>query len=163
MTSTATEFELYGYWRTSATFRVRVAIAPKGPRAEERFVNVDAGEHRSEAFLRINPMGAIPALVQAGHPPLTQSMAILAAALTGCGTPPHSLYLSLRHPSAQGRYEVQMEPPAAPRPSSRFTRGRSSGVRPTARPFATPASPWTAGCLRMGMGCPSGCRHDLRW
>lgn len=71
------EFELYGYWRTSATYRVRVALALKGIPVQERFVNVDAGEHRSEAFLRINPMGALPAFVQAGHPPITQSMAIL--------------------------------------------------------------------------------------
>jgi hypothetical protein len=41
------------------------------------------------------------------------AIATLAAALTACGTPPHDLDLSLRHPSAQGRYVVQMEPPAA--------------------------------------------------
>lgn len=41
------------------------------------------------------------------------SMAVLAAALTACGTPPRDLDLSLRHPSAQGRYVVQMEPPVA--------------------------------------------------
>jgi len=41
------------------------------------------------------------------------SMVALAAALTACGTPPKDLDLSLRHPSAQGRYMVQMEPPAA--------------------------------------------------
>jgi hypothetical protein len=41
------------------------------------------------------------------------SVTVLAAALTACGTPPKDLDLSLRHPSAQGRYVVQMEPPAA--------------------------------------------------
>lgn len=41
------------------------------------------------------------------------SLALLTAALTACGTPPKELDLSLRHPSAQGRYVVQMEPPAA--------------------------------------------------
>ena len=40
--------------------------------------------------------------------------AMLAAALTACATPPQELDLSLRHPSAQGRYMVQIEPPAAP-------------------------------------------------
>lgn len=68
---------LYAYWRTSATYRVRVALGLKGLVATERFVDVDAGEHRSAAYLDINPLGAVPALVVAGHPPLTQSLAIL--------------------------------------------------------------------------------------
>ena len=41
------------------------------------------------------------------------SLALLTTALTACATPPTDLDLSLRHPSAQGRYVVQMEPPAA--------------------------------------------------
>lgn len=69
--------ELFAYWRTSAAFRVRVALELKGLAATERYVDVDAGEHRSEAYLKINPLGAVPALVQPGHPPLTQSLAIL--------------------------------------------------------------------------------------
>jgi maleylacetoacetate isomerase len=70
-------FELYAFWRTSATFRVRVALSLKGLAAHEHFVNIDAGEHRAPAFLEINPLGAIPALVQPGQPPMTQSIAIL--------------------------------------------------------------------------------------
>ena len=38
--------------------------------------------------------------------------ALLTTALTACGSPPKDLDLSLRHASAQGRYVVQMEPPA---------------------------------------------------
>jgi hypothetical protein len=41
------------------------------------------------------------------------TMAIVAAALTACAAPPADLDLSLRHPSALGRYVVQIEPPAA--------------------------------------------------
>ena len=70
-------FELYAYWRTSATYRVRVALNLKGLKANERIVNIDAGEQRDEEFLKINPLGAIPALVEIGHAPLTQSLAIL--------------------------------------------------------------------------------------
>ena len=74
-------FELFSFWRTSATYRVRVAFNLKGVQPQEHNVNLDAGEQRSEAFLKINPMGAIPALVDRdpGQPPtpLTQSLAIL--------------------------------------------------------------------------------------
>jgi len=73
----AAPLQLFAYWRTSATFRVRVALHLKGLAATERFIDVDAGEHRSEAYLRINPLGAVPALVEGGQPPLTQSLAIL--------------------------------------------------------------------------------------
>ncbi|KQN67741.1 MULTISPECIES: maleylacetoacetate isomerase [unclassified Duganella] len=75
--TTPTTFELYAYWRTSATYRVRVALNLKGLTANERIVNIDAGEQRDEKFLKINPLGAIPALVEIGHAPLTQSLAIL--------------------------------------------------------------------------------------
>jgi maleylacetoacetate isomerase len=71
------KFELYGFWRTSATYRVRVALNLKGLHAREHFINIDEGEQRSDAFLKINPLGGLPVLVQAGHPPLTQSLAIL--------------------------------------------------------------------------------------
>jgi maleylacetoacetate isomerase/maleylpyruvate isomerase len=73
-------FELFAFWRTSATYRVRVALNLKGLAAEERFVNIDAGEHRSPAFLQINPLGGIPALIDRetpAAPPITQSLAIL--------------------------------------------------------------------------------------
>lgn len=74
-------FELFSFWRTSATYRVRVGFNLKGVQPEEHYVNLDAGEQRSEVFLKINPLGAVPALVdrEAGQStiPLTQSLAIL--------------------------------------------------------------------------------------
>lgn len=77
----APRFELFSFWRTSATYRVRVAFNLKGVQPQEHNVNLDAGEHRSASFLKINPMGAIPALVDHGpgqsRTPLTQSLAIL--------------------------------------------------------------------------------------
>ena len=80
MTDTA-RFEIFSFWRTSATYRVRVAFNLKGVQPQERNVNLDTGEQRSEAYLKINPMGAIPALVDhdpgQSATPLTQSLAIV--------------------------------------------------------------------------------------
>ena len=74
-------FELYSYWRTAATYRVRVALNLKGLSALEHNINLDAGEQRGPDFLKINPLGAIPALIDrdpsASHAPITQSLAIL--------------------------------------------------------------------------------------
>ena len=74
-------FELFSFWRTSSTYRVRVAFNLKGVPRQERNVNLDTGEQRSDAFLKINPLAAIPALIdhEAGEAaaPLTQSLAIL--------------------------------------------------------------------------------------
>jgi maleylacetoacetate isomerase/maleylpyruvate isomerase len=74
-------FELFSYWRTSATYRVRVAFNLKGVQPDEHNVNLEAGEQRSAAFLAINPLGAIPALIERSggktYEPLTQSLAIL--------------------------------------------------------------------------------------
>jgi maleylacetoacetate isomerase len=73
-------FELFGFWRSSATYRIRVALKLKGLAATERFVNLDAGEQRSEAFLKLNPQGGLPVLIDHGADKpaaLTQSLAIL--------------------------------------------------------------------------------------
>ena len=74
-------FELFSYWRTSATYRVRVAFNLKGVKPRETNVDIDAGEQHGDAFRRINPLGGIPALIDhadgASHVPLTQSLAIL--------------------------------------------------------------------------------------
>ena len=85
-------FELFSYWRTSATYRVRVALNLKGIAADEHDVNLDQGGQRSEAFLAINPLGAIPALrdreAAPGTAALTQSLAILEFLDESYPTPP---------------------------------------------------------------------------
>ena len=74
-------FTLYAFWRTSATYRVRVAFHLKGVQPQEHNINMDAGEQRGADFLKLNPMAAIPVLVdqRPGQPrgPLSQSLAIL--------------------------------------------------------------------------------------
>jgi maleylacetoacetate isomerase len=76
MSNTA-NFELYGFWRTASTHRVRIGLNLKGLSVQERQVNLDKGEHKSPEFLAINPLAAIPVLVEEGYSPLTQSIAIL--------------------------------------------------------------------------------------
>jgi maleylacetoacetate isomerase len=71
------DYELYGFWRSSATYRIRVAMALKGLHAKEHPINLESGEQRNPAFLAVNPQGAVPALIVPGHPPITQSLAIL--------------------------------------------------------------------------------------
>ena len=70
-------FQLYGFWRSSATFRVRVALALKGLTAHETEIDLEKGEQFEPQFLAVNPQGALPALIEPGHAPLTQSVAIL--------------------------------------------------------------------------------------
>lgn len=114
----APTYELYAYWRTSATYRVRVALALKGLPATERFVDLDAGEQRSEAFLRINPLGAIPALVEPGYPPITQSLAILEFLEEAAPEPPllpRDLHGRARVRSLAGMLASDTHPLIAPR------------------------------------------------
>ena len=70
--------QLYGFWRSLAAYRVRAALHLKGVSFEEISVNLLAGEQHDPAYLKINPQGAVPALVVEGlNRPLFQSMAIL--------------------------------------------------------------------------------------
>jgi maleylacetoacetate isomerase/maleylpyruvate isomerase len=68
---------LYGFWRSMAAYRVRVALALKGLAAQEFPIDLDAGEQFAPDFLAVNPESAVPALIEPGQAPLTQSMAIL--------------------------------------------------------------------------------------
>ncbi len=68
--------DVYGFWRSQAMFRVRVALNLKGIAYTEMPVDIDRGEQDAEWFREINPMGSVPALMVDGTP-LTQSLAIL--------------------------------------------------------------------------------------
>jgi maleylacetoacetate isomerase len=69
--------KLYTYWRSLATFRVRIALNLKGLTCDPIYVDLDAGEQRTAEFKAVNPQMAIPALVEDDGNVLFQSMAIM--------------------------------------------------------------------------------------
>ena len=69
--------KLYSYWRSLATYRVRIALNLKGVEIPETLLDADAGQQTEPEFRAINPMGAVPALVLDDGTVLTQSLAIL--------------------------------------------------------------------------------------
>jgi maleylacetoacetate isomerase len=68
--------KLYTYLRSSAAYRVRIALNLKGVAYEAMPVNLLKGEHRDEAYRVVNPHGRLPAL-DLGDTVLVQSPAIL--------------------------------------------------------------------------------------
>lgn len=67
---------LYDYWRSSASYRVRIAINLLGLEYTARTINLLSSAHRSADYLAINPQGILPSLEIDGLQ-LTQSLAII--------------------------------------------------------------------------------------
>lgn len=68
--------KLYTYFRSSAAFRVRIALNLKGLPYEPAFVHLPRGEHRAPGYGAINPQALVPTLDDGGRL-LTQSLAII--------------------------------------------------------------------------------------
>jgi maleylpyruvate isomerase len=67
---------LYGYFRSTAAYRVRIALGMKGLAADHRFVHLRRGEQTEPPYLAINPAGLVPYWTQ-GELHLGQSLAII--------------------------------------------------------------------------------------
>jgi maleylacetoacetate isomerase len=68
---------LHGYFRSSAAWRVRIALALKGVTAAQASHHLRRNEQLAADFLRLNPQGLVPALEVDGQGVLTQSLAII--------------------------------------------------------------------------------------
>jgi maleylacetoacetate isomerase len=68
---------LFGFWRSLATLRVRIALNLKKVPFEEVSIDLMAGQQRSADYAATNPQMVVPALVEDGAAPLFQSLAIL--------------------------------------------------------------------------------------
>jgi maleylacetoacetate isomerase len=89
MDGTAT---LYTFWRSQASYRVRIALHLKGVAVELKTIDLLKGEQHRTDYRAVNAEGVVPAFVELGEPPLVQSLAIVE-------------YLDEKHP----------EPPLLPR------------------------------------------------
>ncbi|WP_407177420.1 maleylacetoacetate isomerase [Bradyrhizobium sp. STM 3562] len=68
---------LHGYFRSSAAYRVRIALNLKGLSAEHLPHHLRKGEQRAPAYLALNPQGLVPTLECDAGEILTQSLAIV--------------------------------------------------------------------------------------
>lgn len=67
---------LYSYWRSSAAYRVRIALAVKGLDYDTRAINLLTGAQSGVGFTMLNPQGMVPYLID-GEVGLNQSLAII--------------------------------------------------------------------------------------
>ena len=106
--------KLYDYFRSSAAYRVRIALNLKGLQAERAFIHLRKNAQREAEYLAVNPQGLVPALVADDGSVLTQSLAIIEYLEETHPAPPllpaapaararvrsHRARHRLRHPSA---------------------------------------------------------------
>lgn len=69
--------KLYTYWRSTAAYRVRIALNLKGIAHEDVFVSLVAGEQAAPPYGALNPQHLVPALELGDGTILTQSLAII--------------------------------------------------------------------------------------
>ena len=68
---------LYGHALSSASYRVRIALALKGLQVTSKLLDLRGGEQRLEEYLQVNSQGFVPALKLDNGAVLTQSVAII--------------------------------------------------------------------------------------
>ncbi len=69
--------KMYGFWRSAAAFRVRIALNLKRLAFEEEMIDLDAGEQNLPAYRAVNPQEVVPSVIIDGAPPMYESLAII--------------------------------------------------------------------------------------
>ncbi|SEG59661.1 maleylacetoacetate isomerase [Marinobacterium lutimaris] len=69
--------QLYSFFNSSTSYRVRIAMALKGLSYDYQGINLRAGDQRSEDYQQVNPAKGVPVLVDDNGVSLSQSMAII--------------------------------------------------------------------------------------
>jgi maleylpyruvate isomerase len=69
--------QLHGYYRSTASWRVRIALNLKGVQVDHVAHHLRKGEQRAADYLKLNPQGFVPALSLDDGTTLTQSLAIV--------------------------------------------------------------------------------------
>ncbi len=68
---------LYTFFRSSTSYRLRIALNLKGLEWEARHVSLPRMEHRASDYMELNPQGLLPALIEDDGAVLAQSLAIM--------------------------------------------------------------------------------------
>jgi maleylacetoacetate isomerase len=69
--------QLYTFFRSSTSYRLRIALALKGLDYEAHFISLPKMQHRAEDYMDVNPQGLLPALIEDDGTVLVQSLAML--------------------------------------------------------------------------------------
>src|SRR5215467_9903771 len=78
--------KLYTFFRSSASFRVRIALNHKGLKYEHAGVSLPRGEHLESRYKSVNAQGLVPALEDGGRAAAVVAACVWAASFAGGGT-----------------------------------------------------------------------------
>lgn len=93
--------KMYGFWRSAAAFRVRIALNLKRLAFEEEMIDLDAGQQNTPAYRAVNPQEVVPSVIIDGGTPMYESIAIIEYLDEIYRDPP------LLPPDARGRARVR--------------------------------------------------------